>query len=50
MKINLFLKGCIKNPNDVRCKIGVKYGKMRSGSHSFFASYLLIAFNFLLAL
>ena len=44
------IEGCIKNPNDVRCKTGVKLGEMRNGSHSFYASYLIVAFNFLLAL
>ena len=40
------LEGCAANPNDVRCKLGVKYGEVNSGANIINNNYT--HFNFFL--
>lgn len=43
------LEGCIANPNDVRCKMGVKYGETSGDSSILYQSLFMTLFKLFLA-
>lgn len=40
------LEGCTANPNDIRCKLGVKYGEANSSTRTNKFSYIVSFISF----